>query len=153
MGAVAESRDAILQEWLEQTFKSYPEQTARFYRGEKDPFRNPVGHALRDGLAALLDELLGEMNEARVSAALDSIVRIRAVQDFTASQAVAFLFPLRDILRDKAPERENRLDCLIPRAFDLYVECREKIFEIQANEARRRCYLPERVNRKRGEAP
>lgn len=158
MGAVAERRDAILREWLERTLRSYPEQTSVFLRGEKDPFRNPVGHTLREGLAVLLDEFLGEMDEARISPALDSIVRIRAVQDFTPSQAVGFLFPLREILREKLPDadlamRESRLDRLILRAFDLYAECREKIFEIKADEARRRYFLLERVHRKRGDTP
>jgi hypothetical protein len=37
-------------------------------------------------------------------------------------------------------------------AFDLYMKCREKIYEIKAEEAKRRVYLLERVSLKRGDA-
>jgi len=157
MKAVAEKRSDVVQEWFERTLRSYPGQTVGFLRGEKDPFRNPVGHTLREGLGVLFDEILGEMDEARITAALDAIVRIRAVQDHTASQAVAFLFLLKEVLREKSPAAdlaalENRIDRMALLAFDLYMKCREKIYEIKAEEAKRRVYLLERVSLKRGDA-
>jgi hypothetical protein len=157
MRALAGERSAVVREWFERTLRGYPEQSSGFLRGEKDPFRNPVGHTLRDGLGVLLDEILGEMDEARITAALDAIVRIRAVQDHTASQAVGFLFLLKEVLREKSPAAdlatlENRIDRMALLAFDLYMKCREKICEIKAEEARRRVYLLERVNLKRGDA-
>jgi hypothetical protein len=157
MRAVAGERSAVIQEWFERTLRDYPGQTVGFLRGEKDPFRNPVGHTLREGLAVLFDEILGEMDEPRITAALDAMVRIRAVQDYTASQAVAFLFLLKEVLREKSPSAdlatlENRIDRMVLLAFDLYMKCREKIYEIKAEEAKRRVYLLERVCLKRGDA-
>jgi len=157
MRAVAGERSAVIQEWFERTLRGYPEQTSGFLRGEKDPFRNPVGHTLREGLAALFDEILGEMDEPRITAALDAIVRIRAVQDYTASQAVAFLFLLKEVLHEKSPAAdlamlENRIDRMALLAFDLYMKCREKIYEIKAEEAKRRVYVLERACLKRGDA-
>ena len=157
MEALARRRGAIVAEWFERTIESYPDQSSRFLRGEKDPFRNPVGHTLREGLAVLFDELLAGMDSSRITAALDSIVRIRAVQDSTPSQAVGFLFLLKRILREEEPEMEpaeidTRIDGMILLAFDLYMKCREKIYEIRAAEAQRRVFVPERVRLKRGEA-
>jgi hypothetical protein len=157
MRALAGERSAVVREWFERTLQSYPEQTSGFLRGEKDPFRNPVGHTLRDGLGVLFDELAGEMDQARITAALDAIVRIRAVQDHSASQALAFLFLLKEVLREKSPPEdlamlENRIDRLALLAFDLYMKCREKIYEIQAEEAKRRVYVLERAGLKRGDA-
>ncbi|MDP3001478.1 MAG: RsbRD N-terminal domain-containing protein [Bryobacterales bacterium] len=157
MRALAGERSAVVREWFERTLQSYPEQTSGFLRGEKDPFRNPVGHTLRDGLGVLFDELAGEMDQARITAALDAIVRIRAVQDHTASQAVAFLFLLKEVLRDKSPAAdlamlEKRIDRMALLAFDLYMKCREKIYEIKAEEAKRRVYVLERAGLKRGDA-
>ncbi|MCX6635381.1 MAG: RsbRD N-terminal domain-containing protein, partial [Acidobacteria bacterium] len=105
----------------------------------------------------LVDEIVGEMDQARITAALDAIMRIRAVEDHTASQAVAFLFLLKEVLREKSPAAdlaafENRIDRMALLAFDLYMKCREKIYEIKAEEAKRRVYLLERVSLKRGDA-
>jgi hypothetical protein len=146
----ADRRDAVLAEWLARTLETYPQETSRFLRGVKDQFRNPVGHIIRDGLQVLVDELFGAMDRARILPALDGIVRIRAVQDFSASQAVAFVFLLKKILRHEAAgeelERlEARVDDLALAAFDVFMQCREKICEIRVEEARRRYAMYERA--------
>lgn len=128
-----EEREAVLAEWLKRTLSAYPAATSRFLAREKDPFRNPVGQAFRDALPLLLDAVLDGKPGPRVDAALDDVMRIRAVQEFTASQAVAFLFLLKPIVRD--PAANERIDVLALRAFDLYMQCREKIWEIQARQA------------------
>lgn len=121
-------KTAIAEAWIERTVRSYPEPARRFLLAEKDRFRNPVGHTLREGLAALLDELLGGMDRARVAAALDDIMRVRAVQDLTAEEAVAFLPALKPILREHSIEAlDSRIDELVPIASDLYWQCRRQI--------------------------
>ncbi len=157
---LAAEKHAIVQEWLARTLQSYPEHTGRFLLQELDRFRNPVGQTLRQALPALFDEFVGAMDPAAVTRLLDPIVRIRAVQDFTAGQAVAFLFLLKPVVRE-ALKRENqapstlddlvavegRIDELVLLAFDLFMRCREQLYEIKANEARRRVYLLERMQR------
>ena len=128
-------RARIAREWLERTLETYPDETVRFLRGEKDRFRNPVGHALQEGLSILVEELFGAMDRARVTQALDGILRIRAVQDFTPSQAVGFVFLLKRVVAD--PALEGRIDELALAAFDIYMRCREQLYEIRAKEARR----------------
>lgn len=145
-----EVREAIVREWLAWVLAEYPEQSSRFFRSELDPFRNPVGHALRQGLAVLVDELTDGFDPAKVTPVLDEIVHIRAVQDFSASQAVGFIFLLKPVLRKHlagaALERlERRIDALALAAFDLYMQCREKAAEIRVQEARRRVYLLEKA--------
>ncbi|MGA2324951.1 MAG: RsbRD N-terminal domain-containing protein [Bryobacteraceae bacterium] len=152
-------RDAVARHWLARTLGAYPFLTSRFLAEEKDRFRNPVGHALREALPVLLEELLGEMNLARLTPVLDQVVKIRAVQDFTASQAVGFIFVLKDVLRHEepgglTPALEQRIDQMALTAFDLYVRCREKMDEIKAGEARRGTYVLDRIGypRSDGEA-
>lgn len=153
------ARNGVLKEWLAQTLRTYPEQTARFLLQNKDPFRNPVGHTLQQGFSILLDELLGACDPARIRSALDGIVKVRAVQDFTAAQAVAFIFSLKRIVRSELnsllpPEQatqalvtlEDRIDQMALLAFDLFMQCRERIYEIKASEAKRRVYLLERLH-------
>ena len=144
-----EVREAIAEQWLDRVLRTYPGQPARFLGGEPDPFRNPVGYTVRQALGILLDELLLGMEADKVTAALDSIVQIRAVQDFTPSQALEFLFQLKTILRghDVGPGLDllySRIDEMALQAFDLYVKYREKTYQVKANEARRQVYVLER---------
>jgi hypothetical protein len=154
--ALEKKRDEIVGKWLTQTLDNFPDLTSRFFRHEKDRFRNPVGHALKEGLPLLVDQAIGDMDDSRIAPALDSIVKIRAVQEFTAAQAVAFLFQLKQVFRDVVPEQilhdpgglnpiDLRIDRMALLAFDLYVQCREKMQELKVNEMRRRMYLMERM--------
>jgi hypothetical protein len=147
-----QDRDSIAQEWLERTVATYPRQTVQLLLREKDAFRNPIGHALRKELPVVTAELLGEMDQARLAAALESIVRIRAVQSFSASESVGFVFLLKPILRQRWKGREEdraaveeRIDAVALIAFDLYMKCRERIYEVVADEARRRVARLEQI--------
>lgn len=134
--------DAILEQWIARTVQSYPQQTTPLLLTEEDPFRNPVGHTLRTSLAILLRELLGDMDADAIAPALDAVIRIRALQDFSASQAAGFVFLLKPILRQQAPqtglaELDDRVDRLALMAFDTYVRCRDQLADIRAHESRR----------------
>jgi hypothetical protein len=156
--SVPYKRDAVVDQWLARTLGTYPFLTSRYLGEEKDRFRNPVGHVLREALPALVDELLGEMDVARLTSVLEQIVRMRAVQEFTPSQALGFIFALKDVLRHEDPAEltrtiEQRIDQMALLAFDLFVKCREKMDEIRAAEARRGTYVLDRIEaaRSRGE--
>lgn len=144
-----QAKEAIAEQWLGRVMRTYPSQTAGFLAGQKDEFRNPIGHTLREGLAILLDELLGGMEAARVEAALGSILQIRAVEDRPPGQSLEFLFQLKGILREHVPPGElellsGRIDELALFGFDLYVKYRERTYQARANEARRRVFVMER---------
>ncbi len=147
--------DGIAKAWLIQVIQSFSLHGQPFLEQTKDPFRNPMGHAIQENLPIVLQEILGGMDHPRLAAALEAIVRIRAVQEVPPSQAVSFLFQLAPILRERwkalPTEQEEVLQhtqqaALI--AFDLYMACREKIFALQADEARRRTAQLERVYRR-----
>jgi hypothetical protein len=144
---VSQHRDEILGDWFETIVAGYPPETAKFLREKKDPFGNPVGTALRDELGALLDAALGTVDE-RCEAALDRVIRVRAVQDFAPSAAVAFLLELKVLLRRRlageglapGPELEDldrRVDRLVLAAFDVYNSCREQMHEIRVSSIRK----------------
>jgi len=155
---LAAKKRAIVRDWLARTLQTYPEHTSRFLSREKDPFRNPVGHSLKEAFPALVDELIAGPDASTVSRLLDPVMRIRAVQDFTAAQAVAFVFLLKQVVREALkddihtrPEREDlaaldaRIDEMVLVAFDLFMQCRERIYEIKAGEAKRRLAALERM--------
>jgi len=157
-------KNEVIREWLEQTLRTYPESAGRFLSLEKDPFRNPVGNTLKAGLTALFDHILRDSDPAEAAQALDGIVRMRAVQDFSASQAVAFIFLFKRAVRgalqsevtrfaEEAAALEARVDEVALRAFDIFMRCRQQTYEIKANEARRRVAILERSYQKRSSEP
>jgi hypothetical protein len=133
-------RSAILDSWIRRTLEGYPEPAAARLLKVKDPFRNPVGATLRTGLEAILDGLLEGAAPGDLSGRLEEIVRVRAVQDLEPSRAIGFLFDLKAILRERDPESAPALDTAIDRiallAFDRFVACREKIYDIRVSEIR-----------------
>jgi len=148
---LAEHRDAILSRWQEMVFSSYPPEAARFFRSEKDAFRNPVGSSLLRCTRTIYDGVALGAETGTVPEALECLVRLRAVQEFSASSAVAFVFWLkravREHLRQLGTESElwpdlvvldERVDALAAAAFDLYGQCRERIYAIRVDEHRRR---------------
>ena len=144
----------IVKVWFQLVTETYPDDTAHFLKNEKDPFSNPVGNKIRTGLDGLMDHLLkGDGNEA-ILEFLDPIIRVRAIQMmFSPSQAVAFVLDLKRIIRRALHEEindreindqlwafESNIDRLALTAFDLFMECREQIFELRANQEKSRVY-------------
>ena len=133
------SRETILDAWLDKV----GQPTA-----PSDPFRNPVGFAIRDALPVLLDVVLGRVPVLEVRAPLERLMKIRAVQDCTPAQAVAFLFALKRLLRDRMgldAAMEDRIDRLALLAFDQYLRCREEAHVVQLRELHRRAQWNERL--------
>jgi len=144
-----EVRPAIVDQWFETVVGTYQEETRGPLRRQNAPFTNPVGFNTRQGLEGLFDGLLKGMMPSETSRFLDGIVRIRAVQDFAPSEAVRFIFQLKNVVRNQLVEAlkeqamaeelvsfEFSIDDLALFAFDLYMQCRESIYDIKAKEAR-----------------
>lgn len=144
---------AIVERWAELIFKTYPADTSKFLGGQPNRFANPVGSNVLDAVDKLYSWLLQGIDtpSPEVRLALDNIVRIRAVQEFSPGHAVGFIFLLKKAVREiLGPENrqngwsedlltfESRIDNLALLAFDIYTQCREKIFEIRATEIRDR---------------
>ncbi|WP_054693966.1 RsbRD N-terminal domain-containing protein [Desulfosarcina cetonica] len=89
---LATKKQAILKSWFQATVDSYPADTARFLKNQKDPFANPVGQTTYRNLEILVDALVTGAGRDAMAAALDPILRIRAVQSFTPSKATGFVF-------------------------------------------------------------
>jgi hypothetical protein len=148
---LSQNKAAILDRWLSMIYESYPPETAIFLRKEKNRFDNPAGYRISEGLEGLYGALLQEMERDQILTCLDEIIRIRALQNFTPSQALAFIFLLKVVIRQELAEEiqkenlaaelldlESRIDGLALLGFDVYTKRREKIYEIKADEAKRR---------------
>lgn len=148
-------KSEILKKWYDRVVDTYPAETALFLKEQKDAFSNPVGKATRDSLHALWSELLKpEMDSEAVRSHLDPIVRIRAVQAmFTPSEAAGFVYFLKDIIREVLGRElddidrlkrllafERRIDDMGMAAFNIYMKCREAVFQMKANQEKNKIY-------------
>lgn len=146
---LSENREPILSLWFDRVLDSYPADTSGFMRNPRRQFANPVGYTLSEGLAGLFDGLIaeGEFDVFAFTPVLDRVVRVRALQGLAPSKELAFIFHLKQIVRDVLGDRaatvagefqvlDGRIDLLALTAFDLFMGCREKIYDLKAAEAR-----------------
>ncbi|NLZ18114.1 MAG: hypothetical protein GX087_10340 [Desulfobulbaceae bacterium] len=142
---LAAKQKQILDIWTERTLGTY--SAPGFFKKSLDPFANPVGVQIRSGLAALFELLRDQAEPAAFVGPLDQVIRIRAVQDFTASQAVVPFLELKWVVKEVlAQELQRRLladqlnefECAVERmalvGFDLYCQCREQLYRNRIQE-------------------
>ena len=98
---LSEKRPEIISGWFDLILKTYPQETAIFLKDQKDTFANPVGQTILRGIEGLFDEIVNGPDPEKVNEYLDNIIRVRAVQDFTPSDAIGFLFLLKNVIRDE----------------------------------------------------
>jgi hypothetical protein len=139
----------ILKRWFDLILETYPADTATLMRKEKDRFANPVGSTISREIEVLFKKLCEGDRDEKCQASLDSILKIRSVQDFSPSKAVGFIFLLKRAIGEtlkneicKEPfidewlRLQSRIDDLALQAFDIYMDCREKICGIRIDQAR-----------------
>jgi hypothetical protein len=153
---LTQSRETIVAQWTEQTLQGHEEH--RFLLEERDRFRNPIGYAVRENLPRVFDALLAGGTNGELESALEEIVRVWAVQGQSPSRAMSFVFLIREIARRELKHQmkmdppgqamaplEARIDRMGLLAFDLFAQCRKRILDIKAKEARRRVFVSERM--------
>ena len=156
-----ENKSVILSRWFDTILETYPSDTKQFLRTMKNQFDNPVAHRISRGIEGIFSQILTDEKDKDVSPFLDKVVRVRAVQDFTPSRAVAFMFDLKRLVREVLGEDirkaqlseelwrfEEAIDEMGLLALDIYMKCREEIYELRVNEVKRSVSrLIERANK------
>ena len=148
---LAQKKSLILDKWLNLIWSSYPPETASFLSREKDRFQNPVAYQITQGIKGLYEALIKEMDPEKVMAHIKEVVGLKAVQNFSPSQALAFVFLLKKVVREQLAaelkdealaqeclELESRIDGLALLCFDAYMERREKLSELRIAEVQNR---------------
>ncbi|MGM0451565.1 MAG: RsbRD N-terminal domain-containing protein [Thermodesulfobacteriota bacterium] len=146
-----ENRKKWVDKWLDVVIDTYPQESGYFFKETGDPFANPVGATLKRGINELYDVLVAsKFDRDAARQALDPMIRLRAVQEFSPAGAIGFLFELKRILasdleKSRAREKDiaekmavidSRIDETSLMAFDLYMDCKKKVYELRANQAR-----------------
>lgn len=152
-GLLVEKRSHIVSRWTDLIFDTYPPEAGKFMRSKKNQIANPVGATIAEGVERLFGWLVeGDQSDLKdLCRFLDNIVRIRAVQEFSASHSIGFVFLLKTAIRsvldteirkhqlfEELSEFDRRIDDLALLAFDNYSQCREKLHELRVLEVRNR---------------
>jgi len=142
--------DNIRKRWMDKIVASYPDRTAVFLKQKRDQFANPVGHILTSNVEVILQKFLEEADLKEFQGPLNEIIKVRSIQSFSPSQAISFIYLLKNAIRDELQDEalnrqafgelleiEDRVDELGSLAVDLYMKNREQIFELRVNEIKR----------------
>jgi len=143
--ALRDRKEKIVSLWVDRTLDSYI--SSGFFKTSPDRFANPVGANIRAGLERLYELLLDGADPDQLLAPLDQVIRIRAVQEFAPSQAVAPILEVKWVVRQVLAEERaaaefvvelDSFDLEVERmallAFDMYTECREQLYRNRINE-------------------
>ncbi len=140
-------KSSIVGNWIQHIVDTYPPETSKFLISQKNRFSNPVGYSISSSAENIVDEIVHENDIVKIKLSLIDLMKIRAVQDFSPSQAAGFIFSLKKAIRKELAgeikdensimellDIESRVDDAALIAFDLYTEAREKVFQIRVNE-------------------
>lgn len=141
----------IIESWVRAIIEKYPPETAKFLTAQKNRFSNPVGYIIADSAEKIYNELISGNDINKIKQYLNEFIKIRAVQDLLPSEAVEFIYSLKNAIRIELHEEikdnmieeelviiESKIDQIVLAAFDLYMEAREKVFQIHLNEIKSR---------------
>jgi hypothetical protein len=144
-----EKKANIIETWCDITRRTYPLESQKFF-SKKDKFGNPVGFTISTGLPVLFEALVEGKQPEMVSEVLDSMIRIRAIQEFSPSEAVSFILGLKSVVREELGDKvlqngvseewvalEGKIDSVALLGFDIYAHCRQEIFDIRVREVKK----------------
>ncbi|MBF0465537.1 MAG: RsbRD N-terminal domain-containing protein [Nitrospirae bacterium] len=157
---LVKEKSNLLNGWYTLIIQTYPPESKAFLEKKNDPFNNPIGHSILVSIEGVLEELLNNMVQERIIVLLNDIIRVRAVQDSNPSDAISLIFLLKQALRTATKSYikgdqlykellafEDTIDKLTLISFDIFMQCREDIFNLKVNEIKRSTFmLTKRVN-------
>ncbi len=137
--------DKIVDKWVDYTLSSY--KSSVFFKKSPDKFANPVGGNTKEALKKLFKLFAQNADPETFTAPLEQIMKIRSIQEFTASEAAGPIFAVKHITRmllEKDSDRrhlvselydfEFAVDLAALQAFDLYMQCREQLYLVRIKE-------------------
>jgi hypothetical protein len=144
-----EKKQSILAKWQHYVLNSDESHQMLIADKNKGRFSNPAAYVSGKNTDKIFDCLINVDENMDIITPLHDICRLRAVQDVKPSQALQFIPMLKQIIRDELSESqkskfekeiwdlEKHIDKISLLAFDIYVECKNKINEIRIDEIKR----------------
>ena len=142
-----EKRKVILSHWEDCLLEKFAPETIHIFKRQKDQFANPMGHKINAGLAELFDVICDAGDQEVETPALGQLIKLRAVQEISASDAVSFVFRLKKIVREASLKKgkktelyeewlafDARVDAAALAVFDMFMASREQIYKVRVSE-------------------
>ena len=148
---IRRNREFILERWFDRILDTYHPDSKKYFLSKGNPFANPMGSNIREAIAGIFDGLIdgSDPKTEPLAGHLDKVVRIRAIQDLSAGEAVSYLYHLKSIVRELVKDKagygpmteellavESQIDGLVLFSFDIYSQCREKLYNIRVYEVK-----------------
>jgi hypothetical protein len=144
---ILSKKEVIVRNWIQSIIDTYPAETSGFLGEQKNQFSNPVGYIISQTAENIFESIIHGKQNLEIKILLNDIIKVRAVQNFSPSMAAGFIFSLRDIILDALEieirnenqfkefwEIEIEIEKVALIAFDLFMEAREKIFDLRIKE-------------------
>ena len=151
-------RTKIIRLWFKEVLECFPKQSRIMIANNSNHFSNPIGYTLREGIDEIFSFAVGEKSLEEIDLGLGRLIKLKAIQEVQDANPLLFLFALKKIVRENCGahssqfseikellEIESRLDHIIQKAYEIYVQSREKILELQVNEIKNKNYMFRRL--------
>ncbi|MDY6820717.1 MAG: hypothetical protein SVN78_03725 [Deferribacterota bacterium] len=145
-----DKKNKILDDWFNHLISHYDDNKLDYLEKERDPFLNPVKYIFKSALGSIFSYIFEDEELDLVSQDIEKLIKLLALNGPKASEVLGlFVFFKQHInalfmssfsLEEKIDEYNeitNIFDNLLLKIFDMYVQCREKIYEIRVNEIKR----------------
>jgi hypothetical protein len=142
---ISEKKQPILKKWQSAALGSSVNMAMRRKLGSR--FSDPTGYVIEQSTGEILEWLIRVENDVDLFAPLEQICKLKAIQDIRPAEALSFIFNLKQVIREEiADENDNfhwavdmseverRIDEIGLLAFNIYSDCRAKIYELRMNE-------------------
>lgn len=150
MRYMASHRNEILLAMTQGLYEPYSPEAVTSFRRKVDPFENPIGSTFGRSASIIADGIASGMPPKAFRQTFDDMIRIRAVQGISPSEVMSFLFAVRKALNSVTAgsgddylsvsdlaEINQWIDGAIALCMDIYMECRENIFNLKVMEIKK----------------
>lgn len=148
--SINEKKQQILSKWQAAAFSCYADHNLLMVGKEKGRFSNPMDYVIEKSTAEILEWLIKVESIADLVTPVKELCKLRAIQELKPSEALKFIFALKQIIREELEDENEtnywtvelcdvneRIDEIGLLAFDIYSDCRAKIYEVKFNEIKR----------------
>ncbi len=150
---LTEKKSSVLKSWQEAILASST-GPAGFSEKQEALVAAATGHSMAQGIEGLFDALLQGVISDDASRFLGSMIGIRAANDFTASQTVAFILEIKKVarrelgaqilddsgLQEELTSWDSVVDDMALFAFDIYMQSRDSVLERRADEEKKKTF-------------
>lgn len=148
--AVNQKKPQILSKWKSAALTSFANHDGLKGRKPQGRFSDPIDYVVEKSTGDIFECLIKPENNVNLHDSLQEICRLIAIQENSPSEALNFIFELKQIIRDELQTEidldhwameiwnlDKYIDQIGLLAFNIYSDCRAQIYELRIDEIKR----------------